>query len=349
MDNPHLPKPPEATAAAADIPVDLAMLYTLWGRAVLLRQADLAEELEALLFSAGAAASTNLTDAGALEAALAGIGPRDVPFERSAMDLNIARLVAALSSRSEFRLFSLRGTEVAGYLLRQQRVEYVGTPRRHLVRHDRVNELLPPRTAMSAFNAVSRGHRADHAFRTDFDVPSQLVVSLGIACARYKLYESPHFHHARLYLYRELDSANPVDEPVPVRLVRRQSGSPIREQAIECTQDADLLRLHAALHQASWVHLETTAFSLLARLPSMDAEGSTTAARYDAHRTLRTLTGIYSSIALPIPRTLAMRFLRDHRWFAPQRSRDWRTLLAAVEAEPKEPYFDEEPEGWLVS
>ena len=342
MDN---PPPPES--ASGPIPVGLAMLYTLWGRAVLMHDADTAGELESLILAAAAAT----TDTGALDAALASIGSRDIPFERSALDLAVARLVVANSTRTEFRLFSLRATEIAGYLLRQQRIDYVGAPWQHQVRHDRMTELLPPRTAMSAFHAVARGHRSDHAFRTQFDTPSQLSVTLGSVCARYKLHDTHPFHSSRLFLYGDASHPEPLIQPVPVRLFHPPTpiGLPARQHWLECIDDADLLRLHAALHQAHWVLLETTNFSLLARLPAMDEQGSTSLARYDAHRVLRTLTGIPSGINLPVPRELAQRLMSAHRWFAPTHARHWLCLLAAHESSVEAGLCDAEPDGWPIS
>lgn len=353
MDNPPPPAdfPPGPEPAevppTGPIPVDLAMLYTLWGRAVLLRDPATASELESLILSAAAAAP----DTGTLDAALASIGARDIPFERSTLDLAIARLVMANQRRSEFRLFSLRATEIAGYLLHQQRLEYIGAPWRHQVRHDRVTELLPPRTAMSAFHAVARGHRSDHAFRTEFDTPSQLSVQLGSACTRFKLYDAPPFQPARLYLYRDASDPSPLNPPVHVRLAKppAQARLPAREHRLECVNDADLLLLHAALHQAEWIHLQTTNFCLLARMPSLDEQGSTSLARYSAHRVLRTYTGIPSDIHLPIPRELAERLTAAHRWFAPTRTRDWRWLLANHEAQVDAGICESEPDGWLIS
>ena len=346
------PEPASATGSSPDvIRVDLAMLYTLWGRAVLLRKTALADELESLLLEAAAVSD----GAGKIDAALANVGARALPFERSPMDLAIAKILAASDQRSEFRMFGFRGNEIAGYLLHHQKTEYIGTPWQHLVRHARVTELLPIRTAMSAFHAVSRGTRQDYALVTDFDLPSQLRVRLGTACSRYKLMESRYYPHATLRFFPEtgIPAAGGefhAEHRVEVRVVQNAGHG----FAIECVRDADLLQFHAALHQAAWVCLDTTAYRLVARLPVLEENGSVSIARFHAHRTLRALTGIPGGVSLPLPRPLVMRLLQQHRWFAPARLADWLALLVESERLKDLPTddaesFEDEPEGWLIS
>lgn len=334
-----------ATAAAQPstgldmIAVDLAMLYTVWGRATLLHDVALADELASLIHHAVAGSK----GAALIDTALASLTERDVPFERSAMDLAIAKLVASSPAYAEFRMFSLHGTEIAGYLVRQLRTEYIGTPRRSQFRHSRVTELLPTRTAMSAFQVLSRGSREDHAVFTDFEVPSQLAIRLGTPCARYKLLESRHFPQGLLSFHDDCGKDGPIDAAIPVRLTRR----PDRAFTVECTRDADLLRLHAAMSQARWMHLESAAFSMFSKMPTLDQDGDQRLARFHAHRALRVLTGIPSGISLPVPAPIVSSLFATHRWFVPSERRDWLMLLRN---QPEDLALSADAsEGWLIS
>lgn len=333
------PEAPAPSTPTDTVEVGLAMLYTLWGRASLLGQSTAAADIERLLL----AAADTCSGAGSIDAALASIGPRDLPFERSPLDLAVAKLVASPPQRAEFRLLGLRGTDVAGYLAHQSRTEYIGSPWRHQVRHDRLPELLPPAKAMSAFQAVSRGSRRDHAFVTDFDLPSQLAVRIGTACSRFKVFDSRHYHYTRLTFHDDSGSVEPLDGPIPVNLVRR----PGRAHALECVNDADLFRLHALQARATWVHLSTSGFALLGRLPDVEHDGDIRLARFHAHRTLLERTGIAHGHSIPVSAKLVREWFAVHRWFAPDSTQDWLALARGLETDIA--LSTEEPESWLIS
>jgi len=131
------------------------MVYAAWGHAMLQGDHLLAEPLEALLLAAGSQAAAG----GLVDAAIATAGATRFPFERSPLDIAVAKLVASTSAASEFRLYSLRGVDLAGYLLhRRERVDYIGSKRQHQVRHARCTEILPPRTAATAGHEIGRAH-----------------------------------------------------------------------------------------------------------------------------------------------------------------------------------------------
>ena len=328
------------TPLAADtLDVDLLMLYVLWGRATLLDHAAEAADIERLVLDAAA----NCAGAGIIDAALASIGPRDLPFERSPLDLAVAKLLASAPPHAQFRLLGLRGTDVAGYLLHHGRTEYIGTPWQHQVRHDRVIELLPAGTSVSAFQVVSRGSRTDHAFVTDCNLPSQLSVRLGTACSRFKIHDTRYYHYTRLAFHDDSASAEPMAAPIPVHLVRRP-GCP---HAIECVNDADLFRLHALLAEASWIRLSTSGFSLLARVPDIERENDERLARFHAWRALRERTGLFHTADIPVPIDRVRQWFATHRWFVPSRGEDW--LALARELVNDEALDRNEPESWLIS
>lgn len=315
------PYPP--ALAPTDIPVSLAMAYAAWGHAMLEGDPLLAEQLETLLLAAGNAASAGSV----VDAAIATAREARFPFERSALDVAVAKLVASASVAAEFRLYSVRGMDIAGYLLhRRERTEYIGSRRQHQVRHSRCTEILPPRTAPSAGHALARGNPAEYALWTDFDSPTQLRFSAGAACSRYKPFDHPLLHSSYLSLYGAGASPALVDKRVAVT-VKKGTGC---AQRFSCLHEADLLRLHAGLADAQWVHMGTTSYALLAQLPDLEVDEARQPARFYPRRALRELTGIADCHFVNLPRLLALELVWRHRWFAPARVDHW--VLLAREA-----------------
>ena len=310
--------PYRLAAGPADIPVSIAMLYAAWGHATLEGEPLLAEPLSALLLAAGHQASA----ATVVDAAIATAGGTQVPFERSALDIAVAKLVASGPADTEFRLYSLQGYDIAGYLLnRRERADYIGSKRQHQVRHARCTELLPPRTSATAGHALVRGNPADYALYTDFDSSTQLCFSAGAACSRYKPFDHPMLHSSYLSLFDAGATPALVDARVPVKIERGKTA-----QGFSCLHEADLLRLHAGLMKARWVHLGTTGYALLARLPDLEMNENRQPARYYPRRALRELTGIGDSHFVNLPRLLALELVWRHRWFAPARVDHWIAL-----------------------
>lgn len=331
------PYPP--AAGAADIPVSVAMVYAAWGHAMLEGETLLAEPLEALLMAAG----NQATAAGLVDAAIATAGDTRFPFERSALDIAVAKLVASGSVASEFRLYSLRGVDIAGYLLhRRERADYIGSKRQHQVRHARCTEILPPRSSATAGHALARGNPADYALYTDFDSPTQLRFSAGAACSRYKPFDHPMLHSSYLSLFGAGVAPTLVDARVPVKVKKGAKCA----QRLSCLHEADLLRLHAGQTAARWVHLGTTSFALLAKLPDLEVDEDRQPARFYPRRALRELTGLCDSHFVNLPRLLALELVWRHRWFAPARVDHWVAL--AQEAGERVASEISEPEGWLM-
>jgi hypothetical protein len=334
-DNPY----PRAQSPT-DIPVSVAMVYAAWGHAMLEGDPLLAEQLETPLLLAGNAASAGSV----IDTAIATAREARFPFERSTLDVAVAKLVASASVAAEFRLYSLRGMDIAGYLLhRRERAEYIGTRRQHQVRHTRCTEILPPRTAASAGHALARGNPADYSLFTDFDSPTQLRFSAGPACSRYKPFDHPLLHSSYLSLFGLGAIPALVDNRVPVTL-KKGAGC---AQSLSCLHEADLLRLHAGLTDARWVHLGTTSYSLLAPLPNLEVDAHRQPARFYPRRALRELTGLADCHFVNLPRLLALELVWRHRWFAPARVDHW--VMLAREAGERVASEVQELEGWLIS
>ena len=331
------PYPP--VTSPSDIPVSVPMVYAAWGYAMLNGDPLLAEPLAALLIAAGANASA----ANGLDAAIATVGSAQFPFERSPLDMAVAKLVASASVAQEFRLYSLHSVDIAGYLLnRSGRAEYIGSKRQHQVRHMRCTEILPPRTAASAGVALTRGNPWDYFLQTDFSSSTQLRFSLGAACARYKPFDHPMLHTTQLTFFGEGASPTKVDRSVPIKLVPVTKGI----YNMVCLYEADLLRLHAGLAEASWAHLSTTGYSMLARVPNLEVDESRQQARFNPRRSLRELTGLGDCYFVNLPRLLALELVWRHRWFAPARVEHW--LALTQEAGERVAEEVAEQEGWLM-
>lgn len=309
--------------APTEIPVSVAMAYAAWGHAMLEGDPLLAEQLETSLLAAGNAA----TAGSVVEAAIARAREARFPFERRPLDIAVAKLVASGSVAAEFRLYSLRGMDIAGYLLhRRERTEYIGSKRQYQVRHARCTEILPPRTACSAGHALARGNPADYSLSTDFDSPTQLRFSAGAACSRYKPFDHPLLHSSYLSLFGAGAAPTLVDKRIAVT-VKKGAGC---AQSLACLHEADLLRLHAGLAEAQWVHLGTTSYALLAQLPDLEVDEHRQPARFYPRRALRELTGLADCHFVNLPRLLALELVWRHRWFAPARVDHW--VLLAREA-----------------
>jgi len=323
----------------SDIPVSVAMAYAAWGYAALDGDPLLADQLEKLLLAAGALGSA----ANHIDAAIATAGETSFPFERSPLDIAVAKLVASASVAQEFRLYSLRSVDIAGYLLnRGGRAEYIGSKRQHQVRHARCTEILPPRTAASAGVALTRGSPWDYFLQTDFSSSTQLRYSLGAACARYKPFDHPMLHTTQLTFFGEGATPARIDRSVSVKLVPAVKGV----YGMVCLHEADLLRLHAGLAEASWVHLSTTGYSLLARVPNLEIDENRQQARFNPRRSLRELTGLGDCYFVNLPRLLALELVWRHRWFAPARVEHW--LALTQEAGERVAEEVAEQEGWLM-
>ena len=326
-------------ASPSDIPVSVAMVYAAWGYAMLNGDPLLAEQLQTLLISAGADASA----ANGLDAAIATVGATQFPFERSPLDMAVAKLVASASVAQEFRLYSLHSVDIAGYLLnRGGRAEYIGSKRQHQVRHMRCTEILPPRSAASAGIALARGNPWDYFLQTDFSCSTQLRFSLGTACARYKPFDHPLLHTTQLTFFGEGATPAKVDRSVPIKLVPVTKGI----YTMVCLHEADLLRLHAGLAEASWAHLSTTGYSMLARVPNPEVDESRQQARFNPRRPLRELTGLGDCHVVNLPRLLALELVWRHRWFAPARVEHWPALTQAAGERVAEELAEQE--GWLM-